>query len=72
VILFPIAFVWVICVVIWALRQTLEPTEGPWRPWRRRDRDPDSGPHGHPSRRGGPGSLARHDARELARRPARL
>ncbi|HZO63096.1 MAG TPA: hypothetical protein VFB35_08965 [Gaiellaceae bacterium] len=52
-VLFPIAFVWIVCVVIWALRQTLEPTEGPWRPWRRRGRDPRGGPHGHPARGGG-------------------
>jgi hypothetical protein len=45
-ILFPIAFAWIVFVVIWALRQTLEPNEGPWRPWRRRDRDPHGGPHG--------------------------
>jgi hypothetical protein len=47
VILFPIAFVWLAFVVIWALRQTLEPADGPWRPWRQRNRDPRGGPHGH-------------------------
>jgi hypothetical protein len=47
VILFPFAFVWLAGVVLWALRNTLEPTDGPWRPWRQRRRNPGSGPHGH-------------------------
>jgi hypothetical protein len=52
VVLFPIAFLWVVFVVLWALRQTLEPNDGHWRPWRRRRRDLDGGPHGHPDRGG--------------------
>ena len=52
VVLFPIAFLWLVFVLLWALRQTLEPSEGPWRPWRQRKRDPGSGPHGHPARGG--------------------
>ena len=52
VLLFPIAFVWLVFVLLWALRQSLEPTDGSWRPWRRRRRDPGSGPHGHPARGG--------------------
>ncbi|HEY7691644.1 MAG TPA: hypothetical protein VH816_04810 [Gaiellaceae bacterium] len=64
-ILFPVAFVWVVFVVLWALRQTLEPTEGPWRPWRRRNRDPRSGPHG---RRSAGGAGSRSAGRSSSRR----
>jgi hypothetical protein len=58
VILFPIAVLWLAFVLIWALRQTLEPTDGPWRPWRRRERDPRGGPHGRPARGGRRASAA--------------
>jgi hypothetical protein len=64
-ILFPIAFVWVVFVVLWALRQTLEPTEGPWRPWRQRNRDPRGGPHG---RRSGGGTGTRSAGRSSSKR----
>ena len=50
VVLFPVAFLWLVFVVLWALRQTVEPSDGPWRPWRKRIRG--DGPHGHPSRGG--------------------
>jgi hypothetical protein len=64
-ILFPVAFVWVVFVVLWALRQTLEPTDRPWRPWRRRDRDSRGGPHG---RRSGGGSATRGAGRSSSKR----
>jgi len=63
VILFPVAFLWVVCVVVWALRQTLEPSDGAWRPWRQRKRDPGSGPHGHPARGGASARAANRSAR---------
>src|SRR5581483_1221026 len=53
VVLFPIAALWLAFVVLWALRQTLEPSDGPWRPWRQRARGPREGPHDRPDR-GGP------------------
>jgi hypothetical protein len=52
VILFTIALAWLIFVVLWAVRQTVEPSEGPWRPWRQRVRGPRHGPHGGPARGG--------------------
>jgi len=52
VILFPIAFLWLLFVVLWAIRQTVEPSDGPWRPWRKRAPGRRDGPHGHPSRGG--------------------
>jgi len=50
VVLFPVAFLWLVFVVLWALRQTVEPSDGPWRPWRKRVRR--DGPHDRPSRGG--------------------
>ena len=68
--LFPIAFAWLLFVVLWAIRQTVEPSDGPWRPWRKRTRDRRDGPHGRPSRGGvGARSATREKpARESARR----
>src|SRR5436309_6764199 len=69
VVLFPIALVWLVFVVLWAVRQTVEPSDGPWRPWRQRRRTPRDGPHGHPAR-GGAAARRAHAraARTLARR----
>lgn len=63
--LFPIAFLWLALVVLWALRQTLEPSDGPWRPWRQRRPTRRVGPHGRPAR-GGP-----HTPAAAPSRPAR-
>jgi hypothetical protein len=52
VVLFPIAFLWLLFVVLWAVRQTVEPSDGPWRPWRKRTPARRDGPHSHPSRGG--------------------
>jgi hypothetical protein len=69
-VLFPIAFLWLLFVVLWAVRQTVEPSDGPWRPWRKRAPGGRDGPHGHPLRGG---AVARNttgtrSARDTARR----
>ena len=68
VVLFPIAFLWLLFVVLWAVRQTVEPSDGPWRPWRKQVRR--DGPHGHPARGGTTTRSAARSksARESARR----
>jgi hypothetical protein len=70
VVLFPIALVWLLVIVLWAVRQTVEPSDGPWRPWRQRKPGRRNGPHGHPARGGAVTRSASSSkaARESARR----
>jgi hypothetical protein len=65
VVLFPIAFLWLLFVVLWAVRQTVEPSDGPCRPWRKRTPGRRDGPHGHPFRGG---TVARSASRSKAAR----
>ena len=50
---------WLLFVVLWAVRQTVEPSDGPWRPWRKRVPSRPNGPHGHRS----PGGAASRNGR---------
>jgi hypothetical protein len=70
VVLFPIAFLWLLFVVLYAVRQTVEPSDGPWRPWRKRVPGRRDGPHGHPARGGAVARKATgtRPARDTARR----
>jgi hypothetical protein len=63
-VLFPIAFIWLLCVMIWIIRNSLNEPDGGERPprrWRpRTPRLPGGRPHGSKTR-GGAGSARVRD-----------